>query len=286
MCMKNRTLPFGYGYENALVVEHPTESKVLQQIFQDYLDGDSLLTIANRLNALKVEYMPGVIGWNKARIMRIIEDTRYLGGNGYPALVDEATHIETQTRKSQKNKAKELDREMDIFKLAVPVICPKCGSKMTRRHDSRLKCPQRWTCKNDECRTLVEIEDGSLLSQITGLLNQVILHPEILRDMTAPSTEQPIEIRKLENEIGRILNSSNIDTDSLKKKMMECLSLKYRNIPSERNTAKRLRADFESSSLLAVFSSDLTNKTVAAIHLKEKGTVEIVLRNGQTIRKE
>ncbi len=109
MCMKNRTLPFGYTCENGSITVHPTESVVLKQIFRDYLDGDSLLTIANRLNAQQVEYMPGVINWNKARIMRIIEDARYLGSDGYPALIDEVSYTEIQRQRDDKNKQKGLD---------------------------------------------------------------------------------------------------------------------------------------------------------------------------------
>lgn len=286
MCMKNRTLPFGYTCENGIITVHPTESVVLKQIFQDYLDGDSLLTISNRLNAQQVEYMPGVVNWNKARIMRIIEDSRYMGGNGCPALIDEASYTEIQRKRADKNKQKDLDRQTAIYQLLVPVRCPKCGNEMTRRQDTRLKCHQRWICKDTECHTLVELGDASLLGQVMELLNHVIRHPEMLRDMTAPVSEQPIEIRKLENEIGRALDASSIDTDSLKKKMMECVSLKYKNIPSERNTANRLRVDFATAKPFAVFSAEFANETMSAIHLNESGTVEIVLRNGQTIRKE
>ncbi len=285
--MKMRSLPYGYHYENGCIAIHPTESPILLQLLRDYLDGQSLLNIAKRLNAEQVEYMPGVIGWNKARIMRIIEDKRYKGESGYPSLIDEETHAELQSKKAEKNKLKALDRQADIFKLSVPVLCPKCGTEMSRRHDSRLKsCAQRWTCKNGECRTLVQIEDDRLLGQITELLNRVIQNPELIQNTANQPYEPTLEIRKIENEISRGLEMATIDAESLKAKMMESISLKYMALPSERNTANRLRVDFESRSPLAVFSADLINRTVNAIRLSENGMVELILRNGQTIRKE
>ncbi len=284
--MKNRTVPFGYCFKNCQVVIHPDEADVLKQIFCDYLDGNSLLAIANRLNEQQIEYTPGVIGWNKARVMRIIEDTRYLGGEGYPAIIDTDTHAAAQERKTKKNNLKNTDRQADIYKLTVPTVCPHCGSTMGRRHEGRFKYQERWVCKDTECGTSIRIEDHDLLGQITNLLNQVIQNPEVIRDVPALTVEQPIGVRRLENEIGRVLDSGNIDTDTLKQKMMVCISAKYRNLPSERNTANRLRVDFETTSPLAVFSADLTNRTVTAVHLSEGGTVEIVLRNGQIIGKE
>lgn len=284
--MKNRSLPFGYQYENGCIIIHPTEAPILLQLLRDYLDGQSLLNIAKRLNTEQVEYMPGVIGWNKARIMRIIEDKRYIGGNGYPSLIDEEAHAELQSKKAEKNKLKDVDRQADIFKLSVPVLCPKCGTEMSRRHDSRNRCSDTWTCRNSDCHTIVPIADDSLLNQITELLNRVIESPELIQEVTNQPYEPTLEIRKIENEIGRGMEMATIDVESLKAKMLESVSLKYMTLPTERNTANRLRVDFESWIPLAVFSADLTNRTVNTIRLAEDGTVELILRNGQTIRKE
>ncbi len=284
--MKNRSLPFGYHYENGSIAIHPTEAPILQQLLRDYLDGQSLLNIAKRLNAEQIEYMPGVIGWNKARIMRIIEDKRYIGGNGYPSLIDKETHITLQSKKADKYKLKDLDRQADIFKLTVPVLCPNCGTQMSRHHESRNRCSDNWTCNNKECHIIVHIANDTLIGQITELLNQVIRNSEMIQDGEETTYEPTIEIRKVENEIGRALDATTIDTDYLKSKMVECISLKYKSLPTERNTAIRLRMDFEARSTFAVFSSDLTNETVSAIKLAEDGTIELVLRNGQIIRKE
>ncbi len=130
-------------------------------ICKAYLADDSLLTIAQQLNEKQIEYMPGVLGWNKSRIKRIIEDERYLGTELYPAILDEKTYFDIQNLKSEKNTQKKIDRKSDIFQISVPIKCPVCGCEMYRRHDSRCKCKQRWICQNDNCRTLIPKTDKS-----------------------------------------------------------------------------------------------------------------------------
>lgn len=51
--MKNRTLPYGYCCKDGVIVIEPQESKVLKRIFAAYLDGSSMLTIAEQLNRAK-----------------------------------------------------------------------------------------------------------------------------------------------------------------------------------------------------------------------------------------
>lgn len=60
--MKNRTLPYGYCCKDGVIVIESQESKVLQRIYAAYLDGSSMLTIAEQLNREKIEYRDGVTG--------------------------------------------------------------------------------------------------------------------------------------------------------------------------------------------------------------------------------
>ena len=87
--MKTRNIPFGYTMENGKIIFHPTESQAVQAIFSDYLDGQSLLKIAQSLNERQVEYLSRTTGWNKARLKRIIEDKRYIGSDGYPPIIEQ-----------------------------------------------------------------------------------------------------------------------------------------------------------------------------------------------------
>lgn len=283
--MKNRNIPFGYCYDNGAVSIHAKEAEILKQIFEWYIDGLSLLKIAEKLNGEQTEYMPGVIGWNKARLMRMIEDKRYLGSECYPALITADTYEELQKLKCGRSTQNQTDRTADIFKLNLPVMCPNCGCEMHRRHDHRYKVTERWMCENKECKTMIVLSDESLLQGITDTLNTAISHPDMI--VTADKNSEPSnDIRRMNTEIAHTLETYSFPKDSLRKKMMECVSLKYANIDNEKYISKRLKADLEKSSPLSSYSTDLCRRTVKSVLLGTDGTVDLTLMNNQKIRKE
>lgn len=283
--MKIRNILYGYQYQNGIIVIHPEETEVIKQIFNEYLSGQSLLKIADRLNSEHIEYMPGVYGWNKSRIRRIIEDERYLGTNGYPPIMDEDMHNNLIRIKSEKNTQKNTDRKADIFNLRVPVTCPKCKYKMFRHHNPYRNIKVSWRCKN--CRMVVNMEDSNLLKGITELLNTVIANPDIIQISDAQTKIKPcMDIMRLENEIKRELENIHLDKNTIIKKIFECVSLKYRNIESHKYISEKLKADFANASPLSAFSMDLFSRTVKAIKLGTDGSVSIILINDQQIGKE
>lgn len=103
------------------------KTKALKRIFAAYLDGSSMLTIAEQLNREEIEYRDGVTGWNKGRLKHLIDNTKYLGTEVYPPIIDQATYEKIQKTKHGRNTQKNTDKTQDIFKLTVPVRCPSCG---------------------------------------------------------------------------------------------------------------------------------------------------------------
>lgn len=284
--MKIRNIPYGYQYKNGSIAIHEKETETVKRIFTEYLNGLSLLKIAEQLNNEQIEYMPGVCGWNKSRIKRIIEDERYLGTNGYPPIIDDDTHKTLMQIKSEKNTQKGTDRKADIFNLGVPILCPKCGSKMCRRHDSKRKCQDWWLCQNNNCKNIISTSDNDLIYGITECLNTIISNPDIIETVTDTDKESSLDVRRLENEIIRMLDSHGFDKSSLRKKMLECVSVKYRNIDSRKYISEKLKADFANASPLINFSMDLFNRTVKTITFSTDDAVSIILINDQQIGKE
>lgn len=285
--MKKRNIPFGYQYQNGVIAIHPKEVTVLKRIFSEYHNGMSLLKIADWLNAENVEYQPGVTGWNKSRIMRLIEDERYTGKGSFPEIIDERTHQAMVEMKARKNTQHGTDRSAEVFHIDVPVICPTCGNEMVRRHDSRFKkCQQRWVCSNAKCRTVIHKADGDLLNDITVLLNRLIVNPESVQIPVEPVHEPSVQVFKAENEIARMLDTLNYDKNTLRKKMMDCVSLKYADIDSAPYIAHRLKATLADAEPLSAFSLPLFKRAVREIHLGKDGTVSIKLINNQMIGKD
>ena len=284
--MKIRNIPYGYQFKNGSIAIQEKETETVKRIFTEYLNGLSLLKIAEQLNNEQIEYMPSVCSWNKSRIKRIIEDERYLGTNGYPPIIDDDTHKTLMQIKSEKNTQKGTDRKADIFNLGVPILCPKCGSKMCRRHDSNRKYPDWWLCQNDNCKKTIGISDNDLIYGITECLNTVIINPYIIKTVTDVDKESSLDVYRLENEISRVLDSHSFDKNILRKKMLECVSLIYTNISPQKYISKRLKADFANASPLINFSMDLFNRTVKTITFNDNGEVNIILINDQQIGKE
>ena len=94
--MKQRKTPFGYIIKNGIVTVDKTEADIVREIAKQYLGGSSLKTIAGGLTLRTIEYMPGKSDWNKSRIRRMIDDTRYIGNNGYPPILTEQEYSAMQ----------------------------------------------------------------------------------------------------------------------------------------------------------------------------------------------
>ena len=282
--MKNRNIPFGYRFEDGKIVVNPDEQNTLQRICSEYLDGRSLLQIANGLELDKVEFAPGVITWNKARIMRIVDDDRYLGNATYPQVIDETTVENLRSRKVSRNTQTSTDRQSGIYLLKVPVVCPACGKPMHRLQDTRCKCTQKWVC--NQCHIQIKKEDTELMEDIVDLLNGLIRNPAIIRSALPGQAEPSAEQRRLDNEIARTLEGYDFDKDALREKLYQRAAIGYQQIGNEAYVEYKLKNALEQHDILDGFDSELTNKTVKLIRLTESGSVSIILSNDQVIRKE
>ena len=88
---KIRYLPFGYRIANGNYEVIPEEGQLVRQIFSQYLEGNSLLQLAEMAQRSGIPYRENTAHWNKNMIARMLDDTRYWQDQRLPPLVDEET---------------------------------------------------------------------------------------------------------------------------------------------------------------------------------------------------
>lgn len=119
----NRKLPFGYKMESGRVVIDSTERSWVLHLFSRYNMGVSIRELTEFMNNTAVRYDPGK-PWNKNMVARILADTRYLGDNGFPMLIDAAVFLDAEEKWKKKAPAVQ---KTD----AQTVLRRKCGCRIT-----------------------------------------------------------------------------------------------------------------------------------------------------------
>lgn len=278
--MSIRNTPFGYVFENGAITVNEAERKVVEEIAERYLGGNSLQNIAAVLTARQVEYMHGKYNWNKSRVKRIVDDKRYVGIGGYQGILTERQYEAMQTIKAGKNTQRDSDSDVDIFTLTASVICPRCDNEMRRKHDRRREAATWWRCS--ECRATVNMDDGTLLNAVTELLNGAIAEPERIQ-VSESTYEESQEVQRMNAEISKALNARSFDRVALRQKMLDCASEKYKCLDTETARAQGLRELFREAQPLTAYDRELTDQAVSEIRLKQNGEIRLVLINGQEL---
>ena len=88
---KIRYLPFGYRIANGNYEIVQEERQLVRQIFSQYLEGSSLLQLAEMAQRSGIPYRENAARWNKNMIARMLDDTRYWQDHRLPPLVDGET---------------------------------------------------------------------------------------------------------------------------------------------------------------------------------------------------
>ena len=95
--MGNRKQPFGYRMTLGEITILPEEAELVRFIFQGYSTGATLGELTKALCRQEIPYYEGRT-WNKNMVSRILEDSRYIGEKGYPALI-EPEHLRAAAEK-------------------------------------------------------------------------------------------------------------------------------------------------------------------------------------------
>ena len=244
--MGNRKQPFGYRMEMGEIVLHLQEAKVVEYIFLQYTTGATYNTLVAELRNQPVPYDKGK-AWNKNMVARILEDTRYTGQSGYPAIIRQ----EMLERALEKRSAKQVpNQKTDAQKL----LRRLSGHTATKRMEQ----------------------------QVLDLLNSLIGKPERIK---LPCIVGPIQSDEpqLQGELDAVMGYQPIDEDTAQKLIRSIAAAQYSAIGSGEYETARLQRVVSQCQPMTELDAEILRSTVSAIQIYSDGSLDIRLKNNQII---
>lgn len=241
----NRKRPFGYKMEFGEIVLHPAEAETVRWIYNSYLAGDSYSALVDKLRERGVPY-DGDKPWNKNMTARILADSRYTGGDGFPQIIPEGQFHMVQVRRQERaTPCKKSPAQKELRKL--------CGGS-----------PPAWVER-----------------QVLGLLNRLIQRPERI---TCPAIEdEPMpEAKNLLRELDERLHRPPVDEAQAKNLAFRLAALQLDAIGPEEYETLRLRRLFQGRAPMEELNQEMLHKSVRRITVSN-GTVTVLLKNNQTL---
>lgn len=158
MCRK---ILYGYQIQNGELSAQPQEAEGVKRIFSLYLEGMTQQQIADALNAGGFYYSVESPSWHRNRIMQALQNTRYMGEKGHPALIDCETFHMVQAMRTERARKW---GDHPALCLAKALRCGACGSSLRRISERQWRHTLRFHC--DGCGMSVTIPDADLLAEV------------------------------------------------------------------------------------------------------------------------
>ena len=163
--MSKRRMLYGYYIQQGEIAIVETEAIIVRRVFSLYTGGLSYQKISDLLNAEKIPYSQEMPVWNKHKVKRLLENPRYMGQDGYPAIIDRVGFQETQSHIHEKTAGYAPRTERPVLRLKGYLHCAKCGAPL-RRIAGKNRRADTLYLKCGGCGAMATIPDDTLLSEI------------------------------------------------------------------------------------------------------------------------
>jgi len=157
----NRKILYGYQIQGGELMIHPQEAKGVTRIFSLYLKGMPQQQIADALNADGFYYSEESPVWHRNRIAQALQNTRYVGEKGHPAIIDCEIFRMAQAMREERARKRGNHPALCLVK---KLHCGTCGNSLRRISERQWKYTLRFHC--DGCGMSVTISDTALLAEV------------------------------------------------------------------------------------------------------------------------
>ena len=157
----NRKILYGYQIRNGEMMIHPQEAEGVKRIFSLYLAGMAQDQIADALNADGFCYSTESPAWRRNRIAQALQNSRYIGEKGHPALIDSETFHMAQAMREKRARQRGNHPALCLVK---KLRCGNCGHSLRRLAQSQWRETLRFCC--DGCGAKITIPDEDILAEL------------------------------------------------------------------------------------------------------------------------
>ena len=251
---KEGNVPFHYknflGYrkgEDGKPEIDPEQAEIVRRIYERFLAGDSLATIADNLNADGMPAPSGEGEWRRGRIASILTNEKYKGDailnktyiadclskkvkvnngerpkyyveNNHPAIIDSGTFGRVQeelARRNGKRKVKQVGTKTEQGKysskyaLTELLICGECGTPYRR-------CT--WTAKGKKkivWRCINRLDYGKKYCHESPTIEESVLQEAIMGAIIKTAKQNADVLKTLKLHVGMGLQAADTEDDSL-----------------------------------------------------------------------
>lgn len=272
---QNRRILFGYRLSGDGMSLHDTEAPVVRSIFCRCRDGASLKQLVDTLNESGIPYHESNPLWNKSAVYRMLTNSKYLGNDKYPRLVENEEFEAVAQQLGDRKKFRPASCSMD--KAVRNKLFCACGARLKKETDNA------WVCTSCSSASITANRLNSLIQeafqQLQNDSSTIIVEPK------EKEYTPTVEIMKLNNEIRRRIDSREADAEDVKADILRCAQLKYESFEEDLTPyiSRTICEEFEKGDGLETSCVPLIEKTVASITLAVAGRIQIKFRNGAII---
>lgn len=258
--MTNRKILYGYQIQRGELAVQPQEAIVAKRIVTLYLVGLSYQKIADTLNADGIPFSEEAPLWNKHKVKRLLENPRYAGTDGYPAIIDSGDFQSVQTRIREKTAGHVKKEKRPTLLLREYLRC-SCGQRLRRVAGPAGKADTLYF-RCDVCKKRIAILDKDLLSEVSRQMSE---HNRPAEESYIPSGE----VVRLTNAVNRGLEHP-AHPEEIVTSILQGVSARYDccPAPTESDTFNRpAEVDFKYFGQ-AVSHITISEENTIAVHFK------------------
>lgn len=193
--MTNRKMLYGYHIQSGDIAAVEAEAATVSRVFTLYDTGLSYQKISDLLNTEGIPYSSDAPMWNKHKVKRLLENPRYTGQNGYPAIIESDLFSATQAHIQKKTAGYVPKVDRPVLRFIEKLCCSCCGGAL-HRMAGRNRRTDTLYLKCGGCGAVATIQDSALLE---ALSKQMAEHERPSQEPYQPSGE----VIRLDNAINR-----------------------------------------------------------------------------------